>query len=181
MSWAKGSPVGAMLKAEAAETASKSARATAEAKFKETYKKTPTAYISDFIVAAYAKSSKASGYAGRSEAGKYHSDNITPTDSPSPDVQAYHAMEDRGKKHAQKGELAEAIACYDNAADMRIAYESKRSMATDAGHGAAVATLQKRRASLSNLKIDLQDNDPDVVAARLLVKNFFIKHGSTWP
>lgn len=150
------------------------------------YGTTPSAYIQKAKIAAYGKTSKASGYQGRSAEGAYQTNNLSPTTSTSASVQAYHAAEDAAKLKAQKGDLVGAMEGYLEAEKLREGYQKflkdkGHITTTDDGHAEAINTLQKRRASMSHLKDALDDTDPGVVSAKAEVAKFYLSHGTTSP
>lgn len=157
-------------------------QASIEEKFKaENNGVDPVTYVANAERAAYAKTSEAQGFQGRSEDGIYHSTNSTPTTSPSMEVVAYHNAEDEGKECARNGNLDGAIAKFTEAANLRRKYEEKHGLTSDTGHATARKVLMMRRSSLTNLKIDLKDNDPDVVGAKRKVREFYHREGGQSP
>lgn len=165
-----------------AEKAARDKQEAAEKKFEAKHGVKPLEYISKAVKAvSFPSTSKASGYTGRSRDGAWHSDHITPSTSPSPDVVAYHELEDEGKRCAQRGDVVGAITHYDKAVVARQEFARKRGLAADGGHDDAIILLRQRRASLTNLKVNLQDTDPGVVAARQQVMDFYQTEGVVSP
>lgn len=153
-------------------------KAEAKKAFIEKYRTDPCGYIRRAIVAAsdtaaFRNTGRDGGYIGRSPDGKRHTENGPAKDSPHPSVQRYHALEEQGKKCAKAGDIDGAIKYYDEAAAARLAYEKEYSKDPDKGHDDAVIILRQRSSSLTNLRVNLQDKDPGVVAARLLVNQFY--------
>lgn len=182
MAWGKGGNLVATIqgKEDAAKVLTSRYEA-AQTKFATAHGDKPDAYIRKAVVAAYRTTGKDQGYTGRSESGQRHSNNVSPSSSRDPLVVQYHDEEDEGKRCAQKGDVDGAITAFDNAAALRQDYERRRNLAPDQEHLTAIRVLTTRRASLSNLKINLQTNDAGVVAAKLLVRNFYQAEGLVSP
>jgi hypothetical protein len=162
---------------EAKEVALKNSISVAEEKFKQKFGMSPSGYLLDAQMKAYKTASSAQGLKGRSAAGVRHT-NEPPQDKETKGaIKEYHDLEDEGKACAKKGDLAGAITKYTQAADKRVAYEVDTGKAPDAGHAHRVVVLRERRKSLVGLKNDLDTKSPDVVAAKLVITNFFKAEG----
>jgi hypothetical protein len=183
--WGAGNKLTATLSAvEAAEQAAKRAEdarmalyQAARTAFVAKYKMTPEAYIA--AARAPVLQAAALSPASRSVAGLAHTNNLSPSSSPSAKVVEYHDKEDAGKLAAQSGRLQDAINLYDAAYDLRVAYEVETGKPPDASHQAAKTMLRARRNSLSGV-IAASDNNAGVLAAKAAVKLFFQQQKSPY-
>jgi len=172
---------GALTKKMSAEKDQATKLEQVKEKFILKYGVAPDAFIRKAVVAAYKPTSQAEGFQGRSETGIWHTTKDVPSDSKSELVQAYHAAEAKGKECAKQGNLDGAIAYFDKTVELREEFENIRGTPNDQAHLKAVRLLSQRRASLYDLKIDIDMNNQGIAEAKTIVRNFYQMEGCQSP